>query len=155
MAHSTGVWQLGKLRRLLEVEEGEPEMVQSREKTLLGWVLGERLEQVFCHDLALALDITDISRSGDIVLAIFFGTVCLCKCLSAFRDGICDFRRPPGFSKAIDAAERNGRSGSIIEEFGKGVGGFRKRKCCKVRGSRAVGINITKVIVPASFIVVK
>ena len=68
-----------------------------------------------------------ISRSGDIVLAVFFGTVCFCKCLSAFRDGICDFRRPPGFSRAVDAAERNGRSGSIIEEFGKGVGGFRER----------------------------
>ena len=41
-----------------EVGEGEPEMERSREKTLLGRVLGERLEQVFCHDLALALDIT-------------------------------------------------------------------------------------------------
>ena len=89
------------------------------------------------------------------MLAVFFGTVCLCKCRSAFRDGIYDFRRPPGFSRAVDAAERNGRSGSIIEEFGKGVGGFRKRECCKVRGSRAVGINISKVIVPMSFIVVK
>ena len=67
----------------------------------------------------------------------------------------CDFGRPPGFSRAVDAAERNGRSGSIIEEFGKGVGGFRKGKCYKVRGRRAVGINISKVIVPASFIVVK
>ena len=89
------------------------------------------------------------------VLAVFFGTMCLCKCLSAFRDGICDFERPPGFSRAVDAAERNGRSGSIIEEFGKGVGGFRKREFCKVRGRRAMGINIDKVIVPASFIVVK
>ena len=89
------------------------------------------------------------------MLAVFFGTVCLRKCLSAFCDGICDFRRPPGFSRAVDAAERNGRSGSIIEEFGKGVGGFRKRKCCKVRGRRAVGINISKVIIPASFIIVK
>ena len=96
-----------------------------------------------------------ISGSGDIVLAVFFGTVCLCKFLSAFRDGICDFGRPPCFSRVVDATERNGRSGSIIEEFGKGVGGFRKRKCCKVRGRRAVGINISKVIVPASFIVVK
>ena len=37
---------------------GEPEMEQSREKTSLGQVLGERLEQVFCHNLALALDLT-------------------------------------------------------------------------------------------------
>ena len=81
--------------------------------------------------------------------------MCLCKCLSAFRDGICDFRRPPGVSRTIDAAKRNGRSGSIIEEFGKGVGGFRKRECCKARVGRAVGINISKVVVPASFIVVK
>ena len=89
------------------------------------------------------------------MLAVFFGIVCLRKCLSAFCDGICDFRRPPDFSRVVDAAERNGRSGSIIEEFGKGVGGFRKRKCCKVRGSRAVGINISKVIIPVSFIIVK
>ena len=81
--------------------------------------------------------------------------MCLCKCLSAFCDGICDFGRPPGFSRTVDAAERNGRSGSIIEEFGKDVGGFRKIECCKVRGRRAVGINISKVIVPASFIVGK
>ena len=33
-------------------------MERSREKTSLGRVLGERLEQVFCHDLALALEIT-------------------------------------------------------------------------------------------------
>ena len=41
-----------------EVGEREPEMEQSREKTSVGQVLGERLEQVFCHDLALALEIT-------------------------------------------------------------------------------------------------
>ena len=41
-----------------EVGEGEPEMERSREKTSLGRVFGERLEQVFCHDIALALDIT-------------------------------------------------------------------------------------------------
>ena len=81
--------------------------------------------------------------------------MCLCKCFSAFRDGICDFRKPPGFSRAVDAAKKNGRSGSIIEEFGKGVGGFRKRECCKVRGRRAVGINISKVVVPVSFIIFK
>ena len=33
-------------------------MERSREKTSLGQVLGERLEQVFYHDLAVALDIT-------------------------------------------------------------------------------------------------
>ena len=58
-AQSTGVWQLGKLRRADENdEEEEPQMERSRKKTSLGRVLGERLEQVFCHDSALALDIT-------------------------------------------------------------------------------------------------
>ena len=33
-------------------------MERSREKTSLGRVFGEKLEQVFCHDSALALDIT-------------------------------------------------------------------------------------------------
>ena len=89
------------------------------------------------------------------ILSVFFGTVCVCECLSGFRDGICNFRRLPGFSRAIDAAERNGKRGSIIKKFGKGVGGFRKRKCSKIRGRWAVGININKVIVPAGFIVIK
>ena len=158
LAQSTGVWQFGKLRRSEVVGEEDPEMERSREKTSLGQVLGERLEQVFCHDLrsfSLRNYSGGISGSSDIVLAVFFVTMCLCKCFSTFRDDICDFRRPPGFSRAVDAAQRNGRSGRIIEEFGKGVSGFRKRKFYKVRGSRAVGINISKVIVPASFIVVK
>ena len=33
-------------------------MERSREKTSLERILGERLEQVFCQDLALALEIT-------------------------------------------------------------------------------------------------
>ena len=33
-------------------------MERSREKTSLGRVLEKRLEQVFCYDLALVLDIT-------------------------------------------------------------------------------------------------
>ena len=98
-----------------EVGEGELEMERSSKKTSLGQVLGERLEQVFCHDSALVLDIT---VEVDIVLAVLLGTVCLCECFLGFRDGICDLGRPPGFSRAVDAAERNGRSGSIIKEFG-------------------------------------
>ena len=33
-------------------------MDRNNEKSSLGRVLVERLEQVFCHDIALALDIT-------------------------------------------------------------------------------------------------
>ena len=95
-----------------------------------------------------------MSTNRDIVLAVFFGTVCLCKRLSAFRDGICDFRRPPSFSKAIDAAERNGRSAASLRSLVK-MWVTSERECCKVRGRRAVGIHIIKVIVPASFIVIK
>ena len=32
------------------------------------------------------------------------------------------------FSGTVDAAERNGKSGSIIEEFGKGAGDFRSEE---------------------------
>ena len=49
------IWEIGKTE---VVREGEPEMERSREKTSLGRVLGERSEQVFCHDLVLALEIT-------------------------------------------------------------------------------------------------
>ena len=43
-----------------EIDKGEEglEMEWSGEKTSLGRILGERLEQVFCHDSALAFDIT-------------------------------------------------------------------------------------------------
>ena len=58
LAQSTGVWQFGKLGRSEVDGEREPDMERSREKTSLGRVLGERLEQVFCQDLALALVIT-------------------------------------------------------------------------------------------------
>ena len=58
-AQSTGVRQFGKLERSDEGEkEKEYEMEQSKEKTLLGRVLGERLEQVCRHDSALAFEIT-------------------------------------------------------------------------------------------------
>ena len=40
--------------------------------------------------------------------------------LLAFCNGACNFRRPPGFNRAIDAAKENGRSGRIIEDFGEG-----------------------------------
>ena len=49
------IWEVGKVRSSWG---GYLEMERSKEKTLLGQVLGERLEQVFCHDLALALEIT-------------------------------------------------------------------------------------------------
>ena len=41
-----------------EVGEGGGEIDQNSDKTSMGRVLVERLEQVFCHDLVLALDIT-------------------------------------------------------------------------------------------------
>ena len=33
-------------------------MERNKEKTSLGQVLGERLEQVFCHNLALGFEVT-------------------------------------------------------------------------------------------------
>ena len=58
LAQFTGVWQFGKLGRSEVVGEAGPEMERSREKTSLGQVLGDKLEQVFWQDLALALVIT-------------------------------------------------------------------------------------------------
>ena len=51
-----------KMRRKRKEEEGREgregsEMEWSRGKTSLGKVLGERLEQVFCHDSALVYEI--------------------------------------------------------------------------------------------------
>ena len=47
-----------KIEEISEDEEEESEMERSREKTSLGRVLGERLEQVFCHDSVLAFEMT-------------------------------------------------------------------------------------------------
>ena len=133
-------------------------MERSREKTSLGRVLRERPEQVFCQDLALAL-VTTVEVYLEVAIYSSAGGLLRNSVPLQMPFGVSRrhlrLQKTPGFSRAVDAAERNGRSGSIIEEFGKGVGGFRKRKCYKVRGRRAVGINISKVIVPASFIVVK
>ena len=109
-------------------------MERSRKKTSFGRILGERLEQVFCHESALTIEIT-VEVHFDMEI-YFFRTVYICKCFSAFRDGIYDFRRPPGLSRVADAAKRNGKSGSIIEEFGKGVDGFRKRSVAKLEGGK-------------------
>ena len=49
------IWEVGEVR---SSRGGGPEMERSREKTSLGQVLGDKLEQVFWQDLALALVIT-------------------------------------------------------------------------------------------------
>ena len=70
----------------------------------------------------------NISQDNNIVLAVFFTTVCSCERLTTFRNGFCNFRRPLGFIRVIDVAERNDRSGSIIEESGKSMGDIWKRE---------------------------
>ena len=71
------------------------------ERTSLGQVLGERLEQVYSDNSASAFEITVeiyLERKRYIVLVVFFRTMHSCKCLAALHNGFCNFKRPPSFS---------------------------------------------------------
>ena len=58
LAQSRGEEVPGKSGRAVE-EVVPPAMERRRANTALGRVLGERLEQVVCHDAAFALEITE------------------------------------------------------------------------------------------------
>ncbi len=88
----TGRRTVGKL----EEEEGEPAIERRRECT----DLGETEEQVVCHASALAL-------------AIFITSVSGSESLASFTNRFYYLSRPPGFRRAFDAAETNGRCGRI------------------------------------------
>ena len=75
-----------------------------------------------------------IHQDSNIYLAVFFRTACFCKCLMAFPNGFCNIRRQRDFSRAIDVAKKNGKSGSIIEEFGVYVGGSERESVKKLEG---------------------
>ena len=118
---------LGKFKRSMKVKMKSLKRSRGGEN-LLGRVLGEKLKQIFCHESNLVLKIAvAVYLEVLIFWCFFFKTLRLCECLPAFCNSFCNFRRPPFFDRAIDAAKENGRNGSIIEVFGESVGSFRER----------------------------
>ena len=67
-------------------------------------------------------------RSGDVSLAIFITSVSGSKSLTSFTNCFFHLSRPPGFRRAFDAAERNGRPGRIQSQRGKESSSREKRK---------------------------
>ena len=63
--------------------------------------------------LSLGDDRRGASRSGDVSLAIFITSVSGSESLASFTNRTFHLRRPPGFRRAFDAAERNGRFSHI------------------------------------------
>ena len=98
-----------------EDKKGEPAIERRRECTDLGLDLGEREEQVVCHALNLGLgnDRRGASRSWDVSLAIFVTSESGSKSVASFTNRFFHLSIPPGFRRAFDASEKNGRFGLI------------------------------------------
>ena len=144
---------MGKLGKE-EDEEEEPMIERRRECTNLKSDLGEREEQVFCHASALALAMTDEVHqgSGDVSLVIFISSVSGRVSLASFTDRFFHLSRPPGFSRAFDAAERNGRFGRIQCQRDKERGSRGKRKRRVFLCIRTVRVKVQGKVIPASFL---
>ena len=70
----------------------------------------------------------DTSGSGDVSLAIFVTSVSGSETFGSSTVRFFLFSRPPGFRRAFDAAERNGRFGGIQCRRGKESSSRGKRK---------------------------
>ena len=134
-----------------EDEEDEPATEQRRECT----DLGRREEQVVCHASALALAMTDEARQEailDVSLAIFITSVSGSESLASFTNRTFHLSRPPGFRRAFDVAERNGKFGRIQCQRGKESSNRGKRKRQAFLCRWTVRVKVGGKVIPASFL---
>ena len=91
-------------------------------------------------------------RSGDVSLAIFVTSVSGSKSPASFTNRLFHLSRPPGFRRAFDAAESNGRFSRIQCQRGKesSCRGKRKRRVFLCR--RTVRVKVGGKAIPASFL---
>ena len=89
---------------------------------------------------------------GIISLAIFITSVSGSESPASFTNRLFHLSRPPGFWRAFDAAERNGRFGRIQCQRGKesSCRGKRKRQVFLCR--RTVRVNVGGKAIPTSFL---
>ena len=95
------------------------------------------------------------SRSGDVSLAIFITSVIGSESLASFTNRTFHLSRPPGFRRAFDAAETNGRLGRIQCQRGKESSSRGKRKRRVFLCRRTVGVKVGVKAIPASFLKVE
>ena len=98
--------------------------------------------------LSLGNDIRSTSGSGDISLAIFITSVNGSESFASFTTF--HLSRPPGFRRAFDASERNGRSGRIQCQNGKESSSSGKRRVFLCRGT--VLVKVGGKAIPVSFL---
>ena len=122
---SLGEEQLGKLGE----EEEEPATEQRREYADLGLDVeerGRRASRLPC--LSLGDDRQGMSGNGDVSMTIFMTCVSGSKIFASFTNRSFHFRRPPGFTMAFDAAERNEKFVRIHCQGGAECSSKRKRQ---------------------------
>ena len=83
------------------------------------FVQERRANRLLCFRFGVGNDKQSTSRSGDVSLAIFITSVSGSESLASFTNRLFHLSRPPGFRRAFDAAERNGRFGRIQSQSGK------------------------------------
>ena len=105
-----------------------------------------------CLSLGLSNDRRGTSRSGDVSLTIFITSVSSSESPASFTNRLFHLSRPPGFRRAFDAAERNGRFGRIHCQRGKqsSCRGKRKRRVFLCRWP--VRVKVGSKAIPASFL---
>ena len=105
-----------------------------------------------CLSLGLGNDRRGTSRGGDVSLAIFITSVSSSESPASFTNRLFHLSRPPGFRRAFDAAERNGRFSRIHCQRGKesSCRGKRKRRVFLCR--RTVRVKVGGKVIPASFL---
>ena len=72
-----------------------------------------RASRLPCLSLGLGGDRRSTSGSRDVSLTIFITSVSCRESLTFFTNRLFHFSRPPGFRRAFDGAERNGKIGRI------------------------------------------
>ena len=86
---------------------------------------------------------------------IFITSVSGSKSLASFTNRFFHLSRPPGFRRAFDAAERNGRFGRIQCQRGKESSSRGKRKRRVFLCRRTAGVKVQGKAIPASILKVE
>ena len=88
-------------------------------------------------------------------MAIFITSVSGSESLASFTNRFFHLSRPPEFRRAFDAAERNGKFGSIQCERGKESSSREKRKRRVFLCRKTVRVKVGNKVIPANFLKVE
>ena len=94
-------------------EEEEPATDGRRDRIRVRLGRERRASRLPCLSIGLGGNRRSTSRSGDVSLAIFITSVSGSESLTSFTNRFFHLSRPPGFRRAFDAAEGNGKYGPL------------------------------------------